>query len=451
MIELSPSAKVILDRLDREGIDQLWVTYTDYLGRSGSKTLPRESFRGAFTSGVVFALANLNMDSSDHQAAGATMLADSGDFLAVPDPRSYQPLPRFPGTARAHVWMRTTTGEPWDGCPRTALDRMVERLADVGYSVQTALEPEFYLLHRGEDGELRPINRTTMFSQDGLAKANDVVRDILHELAGMGVRVPQLGKEYGRGQYEMSLHHGPPVEAVDRYLALRGAVTDIAHAHGMVATFMPKPYREWPGNSNHIHLSVWDAAGAIDLTPSAADETSLSEVGRWFMGGILAHIDALTAIGSPTVNSYKRLQPGSWAPANAYWGYGNRSGVLRVPGVGSRRHIEFRSPDNTAQPYLILAALLGAGLDGIERQLDPGPPFEGDVGRLRPDQAGDPRLRELPRTLSEALAALETDDVVRQAIGDEILRHVLAVRRSDLAAYEVEVHQWERDLYLEQS
>lgn len=451
MTDLTPTAQHLLDRLDREGISYLWVAYQDYLGRSGAKTLPRESFRSAVTSGVVFALANLNMDSSDRQAPGATLLADSGDFLAVPDPRSYQPLPRFPGTARMNAWMRTTTGEPWGGCPRTALDGMVDRLAAAGYSVQCALEPEFYLLRRGGDGELEPVNRTTMFSQDGLSKADAVVRDILHELAGMGVRVPQLGKEYGRGQYEMSLHHGQPVEAVDRYLALRGAVVDVAAAHGMVATFMPKVYASWPGNSNHIHLSVWDAAGAIDLTPGAEDETSLSEVGLRFMGGILAHIDALTAVGSPTVNGYKRLQPGSWAPANAYWGYGNRSGVLRVPGVGSRRHLEFRSPDNTAQPYLLLAALLGAGLDGIERRLDPGPPFEGDVGHLKAEQVGDPRLRELPRTLAEALAALEADEVIRTAIGEEIVRHTLAVRRSDLAAYEVEVHRWERDLYLEQS
>lgn len=445
-----PTSQATLDRLDREGIDFLWVTYHDYLGRGEAKVLPRQSFAGAVRDGVVFTYANLNMDGHDHQAPGATLVGTAGDFLAVPDPRSYAVLPRFPRTARMHAHMVTTDGERWAGCPRSRLDGIVDELAGEGFSIKAALEPEFYLLRRGDDGELAPINRTTMFAQDGVAKAQAVVTEILDECAGMGIRIPQLGKEYGRGQYELSIHHGSPMEAVDRYLGARGAVNDVAHRNGMVATFMPKVFADWPGNSLHVHLSVWDAAGTTDLTPSEADTTSLSDVGSWFLGGLLRHARALCGVGSPSVNSYKRLQPGTWAPANTYWGFNNRSGLVRIPGTGDRRHLEYRSPDNTAQPYVLLTALLGAGLDGIRNRIDPGEPFDGDIGQLTSAEAGRLGLEYLPRTLAEALEALEADDVVSGALGPDILRHTLAVRRADLLAYETAVHPWERDLYLEQ-
>ena len=444
------STKAILDRLDREGIDFLWVTYHDYLGRGEAKSLPRGSFSSACRDGVVFTYANLNMDGHDQQAPGATLVGNAGDFLAVPDPRSYAVLPRFPRTARMHAHMVTTGGERWAGCPRSRLDAMVDELSAEGYSVKAALEPEFYLLRRDGGGGLSPINRTTMFAQDGLAKAHAVVSDILDECAGMDIRIPQIGKEYGRGQYELSIHHGSPIEAVDRYLGVRSAVADVAQRHGMVASFMPKVFGDWPGNSLHVHLSVWDSAGKTDLTPSEADSTSLSDIGRWFLGGLLRHAPALCGIGSPSVNSYKRLQPGTWAPANTYWGFNNRSGLVRIPGTGDRRHLEYRSPDNTAQPYVLVCALLGAGLDGIRNRIDPGEPFDGDVGQLTPAEAERLGLQYLPRTLAEALDALERDEVITRAIGPEVLRHTLAVRRSDLAAYETTVHDWERDLYLEQ-
>jgi glutamine synthetase len=186
-----------------------------------------------------------------------------------------------------------------------------------------------------------------------------------------------------------------------------------------------------------------------DLTASEEDDISLSQVGTWFMGGLLAHAPALTAVGSPTVNSYKRLLPGSWAPANIYWGGGNRSGVIRIPGVGSRRRIEYRSPDNTAQPFLLMSALLAAGLDGIMRQIDPGPEFNADVGHMTAAEMTERHVQFLPRTLADALDALEQDELVCAALGPEILKHFLAVKRGELETYNTLVHDWERSTYLE--
>jgi glutamine synthetase len=157
----------------------------------------------------------------------------------------------------------------------------------------------------------------------------------------------------------------------------------------------------------------------------------------------------LTGLGSPTVNSYKRLLPGSWAPANTYWGYGNRSGVVRIPGVGKRRHLEFRSPDNSAQAYLLVTGLLAAGLDGIRNKIAPPEPFQGDIGHLTPEEIERYQIGFLPRTLPEALAALESDEVIAGALGPAILEHFLIVKRFELAQYNVEVHPWERAMYLE--
>ena len=223
---------------------------------------------------------------------------------------------------------------------------------------------------------------------------------------------------------------------------------DVAKNFGYHVTFMPKPYAQFAGCSMHVHLSLWSGDGTVDLTPADWDQTSLSEIGGHFLGGILNHVDALTGLGSPTVNSYKRLLPGSWAPANTYWGYGNRSGVVRIPGVGKRRRL---SPvtDNSAQPFLLMTGLLAAGLDGIRNRIEPPQPFQGDIGHLTPEEIERHGIGFLPRTLPEALAALETDEVIGAALGPAILEHFLIVKRQELAQYNIEVHPWERRMYLE--
>lgn len=439
----------LLRRLDEDGIENLWVIYHDYSGVPSAKSIPPESVRSAVRDGVVFALANLDMDIRDVQPSSATLLADSGDFMAVPDPRSYAVMPRYPKTARVHGWMRTTEGSPWQGCPRTRLEGVIEDLRREGYSIQAALEPEFYLFKKDEHGEYAPINQTRMFTMEGLQVESFFSRRVVEELRAMGVVVGQIGKEYGRGQYEMSIRHGNPIQAIDDYWTLKEVVRDTARELGYVATFMPKPFAHDVGNSLHVHLSIWDASGQIDLSPSDHDETSLSDPCSWFLGGLLKHAAALTGLGSPTVNSYKRLLPGSWAPANTYWGYGNRSGVARIPGVGNRRRIEYRSGDNSCQPALYLTGLLAAGLDGIRNRIDPGPAFQGDIGHLTPAEIEKFNIGYLPRTLPEALAALERDAVIADAVGDVAMRHFLSVKRSELAQYNLEVHPWERATYLE--
>lgn len=438
----------LLDRLAEDGVEQLWVVFHDYSGRACAKIVPRHGFPAALRGSVAFAKANLDMDVLNRQATGATFLADSGDFLVVPDPRSYALLPRHPGVARVHGWLHQEDGSPWDGCPRTRLQAAIDGLGRDGFSVQAAFEPEFYLLTKDDD-DYRPITGSRMYSLQGLEEQPALLAALLAELAGTDVTVDQLFREYGPAQYELTVRHGDPIRALDDYLSVRAAVPAVAGRFGVLATFMPKPYADWAGCSLHVHLSLWDAAGERDLTPSPDDEESLSDIGRWFLGGLLAHVDALTALGSPTVNSYKRLQPGSWAPANAYWGVGNRSGVARVPGPGTKRRIEFRSGDNSCQPALFLAGLLAAGHDGITNRTEPPPPFQGDVGHLSAEEIARHGLRSIPRTLHQALAALEADPVLMAALGPVVGEHFPIVKRGELAQYDAAVHPWERAAYLE--
>ena len=262
---MTDAEQQVLARLGRDNVEFLWVAFHDYLGRACAKTNPRSGLASAVHTGMVFAKANLNMDAHDRQVSRATLLADMGDFMAVPDPRSYALLPRYPGTALMHSWMREPDGSPWEGCPRTRLDKIVAKLGAEGLSVQAALEPEFYLFFGSVDGDLAPITRSTMYGQAGLANANDLIVDLMNELAGMGIGVAQFHKEYGRGQYELSLGHGSPIEAVDRYLQFRTTLHDIARKHGMIATLMPKPTAESPGNSLHVHISIWNADGSLDF------------------------------------------------------------------------------------------------------------------------------------------------------------------------------------------
>ena len=400
------------------------------------KAVPRERFASVAERGVVFARANLSMRLDDHQSENATFLADTGDFLAVPDPVSYAPVPYREATARVHAFMRSDDGSPWEGCPRSRLAHLVEALAAKGLRARVGFEPECMLFEPGADGEYRPIDAGGMFTLAGIDRYHGMWKALLDDLREMGVAVEQLGKEYGPGQFEGTTRYDEPGKAVDDYLTFKEVVRAHAREAGFIASFMPKPYADGPGCGLHLHISLWDRAGEREVSLGETDEQPLSEVGGQFVAGLLAHARGLTGIGSPIVNSYKRLQPGSWAPAHVCWGVGNRSALVRIPGLGPRRHLEYRSGDNAANPFMYLTALLAAGLDGVENDLELPPPADVDVGHLTTSEALARGLEFLPSSLTEAL-------------GPVISKEFLIVKRSELAAYSVQVHPWERRMYLE--
>jgi glutamine synthetase len=436
----------LIERLARDEIDHLWVVYTDYNGRSQGKSIPRSRFDTTARRGITFARANLGHNLTDHAPADTMFGADSGDFFAVPDPTAYMPYPLLPATGRVMCWMRQEGGAPWDGCPRAALKRQIDAYAARGLRLQAAFEPEGYLFQLAPDGEPAPAVPPGMFSVAALETEAELLHRISDTLEAMGIDVEQIAPEWGPGQFEVNLRHAAPMRAADNLVAMKDVVRALARQAGLLASFMPKPRETLGGCGLHVHLSLWDERGQ-SVTEGSDHPSGLSPAAAACLAGILAHARALVGVGAPTVNSYKRLLPGSWAPAHAAYAVGNRSALARIPG-GARRRIEFRAGDNMSNPYLFLTALLAAGLDGIDRGLSLGAPAEGDLGHLSPAALAEQGIALLPRTAGEALAAVAADEVVMDALGPVIGPEWLRVKRSELDTYDTVVSPWEREAYL---
>lgn len=440
----------LMDQLQADRVTQLWVIYHDYCGLAHAKTVPPERFADAVASGIGFAKANMDFNVLDQQVPRPAFGAETGDFFAVPDADTYAPLPYHAGAARTYSFLTLAGGERWDGCPRSAVQRLVNDYAAEGLRVRAAFEPECYLFRRGDDG-YEPADQSRMFTVEGLERHSALLTRLAETLRAMNVTLEQVGAEYGPGQYEINVRHAEPLQAADDLLTLKEVLRALARETGLLASFMPKPYTDLPGCGLHIHLGLQDEQGRNALEGGGThptEPTGLSARGRAFVGGLLAHAPALCGVGSPTVNSYKRLQPGSWSPAHVCYGPGNRAALVRIPDAGSR-HVEFRAGDNTSNPYLFLAAVLAAGLDGLRRGLDPGAPVMVDVGHLSDAEAAERGLALLPRSADEALDALEGDATIMDALGPVIGPTFLRVKRSELNTYALQVSDWERAAYLE--
>jgi glutamine synthetase len=435
------------ERIDADGVRGLWIVFHDYAARACAKWVPREAVPGALRRGGVFATANLNFSTDDQQAEHPHFAAHTGDFFAVPDPTTYAHVPYRTGVARVLSYLCNEDGELWQGCPRGRLATATAALAERGFSARVAFEPEFSLFRKLDDGRYEPADTFTMYSVDRIDANHGLLDAIESALTAQGVRVVQIGTEYGPGQLEINLHHEAPMKAADDLLTLRETVKALAREAGLVASFMPKPFEELAGSGLHVHLSLWDREGR-ESRSEGEGPAGLSADLASFMAGVLAHGPAICGVSAPTVNSYKRLQPGSWAPAHIAYASGNRAALVRVPG-SSRRRIEFRAGDHTGNPYLVLAALIGAGIDGLDRGLDPGAPVEGDIGHVDVDELARQGVRLLPRTAGEALDAVESDEVVMRALGPVCGPEMLRIRRFELARYDRHVSDWERSVYFE--
>jgi glutamine synthetase len=447
-------------RLEELGASRLWIAYHDYAGVARAKAVGRDRLTDAIAGGIGWAKANWDLAITDHQVPDPGFAADSGDLRLVPDPATIRPLPHRPGVALAYGWLTEPDGTPWVGDPRSRLAGAATALADRGVEVRIGMETEFAMYRPTEEG-WEPDDHDLMFAQAALDARWELLSAILDGLEQMGIAVHQVAKEYGPAQYEISLLPDAPLAAVDGYLMARDLVKALARQRGVVATFMPKPRAELPGNGLHVHLGLADADGRA-LLPDADRDGELSATGLAAVAGLLAHARGQAGVGSPTPNSFKRLLPGSWAPAHVAWGFGNRAALIRVPDAGAGRHLEYRSGDASANAYLLVAGLLAAVADGIERNLVPDPAVDRDIGHAPsasagggPEHAG---LERLPDRLDAALDALEADAVLNAALGPVISRHYLAVKRfewdsylaeSGLAATDTAVSDWERATYLE--
>jgi glutamine synthetase len=424
-----------------EGIDFVAVHWVDVHGASKAKLVPRGAWAATCEPGAGAGFAAF----ANH---GFARGPEHPEFLAVPDPATLTVLPHRPGTAVA--FSRVFDGDAVATCDaRSILARVQADAAARGLLPVAGIEPEFFLLRRDEAGRLRPFDALDeldkpCYDLKALLRTGGVLAEIVGAMERLGWGVSALDHEDGNGQYEINFGHADALTTADRFTLLRTIIADVAASHGAIATFMPKPLGGSTGSGAHVHLSTLGPDGGNAFADEADPRgLGLSPVAYSFIAGVLAHGRALSALAMPTVNSYRRLYSGggssgaTWSPDAVVYGGNNRTAMLRVPGPG---RFENRAVDASCNAYLALAGMIAAGLDGVERGLDPGAPIDGAATPIGVDT--------LPATLTAALDALELDTVLRDAIGEEAIGELIAVKRAEWAEYMDSVSAWEQDTYL---
>lgn len=363
-----------------------------------------------------------------------------GEFRLTPDPATFTILPYAPNTGGMLCDMLRTDGTPWEACPRTFLKRMIARLAEQGMRAEAAVEHEFYLAREDVTGTYVPADRSLCYSSIGLDDQAEVIDAILVALEAQSISVELFHTELGPAQQELSIRHTNVLRAADNVCLIRETVRSVARKHNLYATFAPKPFLDQAGSGAHIHLSLWGTQGgkhdSTNLFYDAQGRGGLSQLGTYFIGGVLHHIRGLVAITCASPNSYRRLLPHYWSSAYGVYGFDNREGAIRVPSVYKGReadsvNLELKSADHSGNPYLAMGAFIAAGLDGIANKTNPGEPQQIDPGNYTNEEREKRGIRRLPTTLDEALDALERDDVLKEALGPLLATSYIAVKRSE--------------------
>jgi glutamine synthetase len=429
---------VIGHRIDAHEIELIRFLWVDHNGICRGKAVSRHHLAERLVAGIGLAKCRQAANAFD-SVQPVPGFGAVGEVRLVPDPETFVTLPHAPGSAAMLCDLVDVDGTPWDACPRRFLKEAIADAAALGFDTVAAFEPEFTMFRRKptRDGcEL--FDDALCFDVVGFDDMNDFAVDLARRLGEQGVDIELYHPEFGAGQHEMTCRYAPALQAADRHVWQKTITRGMAMRHGHWASFAPLPMAGMRGNGNHIHLSLWrDGANAFH---DPADPLGLSATGYHFIGGILAHAGALTALTCSSVNSYRRLRPGMWSGAYACYGPDNREAAVRIPSrlfgrESASTNLEYKPCDGTANPYLALGAVLAAGLDGVRRRLHPGAALADDPNRLSPGALRERGVHVLPGSLQEALALLERDDVLQAALGPTRCRLLAAIRRSDIAGF----------------
>ncbi len=446
------TAEELKEAIARDGVEFLFAMFVDMHAKPCAKMVPVSALDGLLADGAGFA---------GFAAGPMGQTPSSPDILAMPDLSSYMPAPWRPGLGIIQC-DPYVLGEPWPFAPRVILRRQIERLAESGYALKVGAEAEYFLVRRTPEGGVDVADpqdraKAPCYDARALTRMYDHLTTVSRHMNSLGWANYANDHEDANGQFEQNFRFADPLTTSDRVVVFRYMVHSLAAEAGMLATFMPKPFSHLTGNGLHMHLSLWDPSGT-ELCAAEDDERGLglSELGYSFIAGLLEHAEALCAVACPTVNSYKRLAsapPNSgaaWSPVFATYGGNDRTHMLRVPDPG---RVEDRCIDGSANPYLALSALIAAGMDGIERGLDPGGPCELNLLQLGDDEATELGLRSMPMTLWHALEHLERDDVLRDGLGKtpqgDYVDYFVATKRTEVRSSQAEVTPWELDRYLQ--
>ena len=443
-----PAIAKVAAQAQADEISLIRFLYADHGGIIRGKAASAEALPARMVTGIGHTVAMMAMSMLDHLQPVEGM-GPVGEVRIMPDPATFVTLPYAPGAGAMVADLVQPDGEPWDACARTYLRQAIADLAAHGYAASAAFEPEFTLGRReaGPDGgpdRLVPVDDSLCYSATGFHQAHDYAVELQRALQAQGMQVENYYPELGHGQQEMSVRHAGALRAADNHVLYRETVRGIAFRRGMWASLAPKPIADQAGNGCHLHLSLRelgpDGEPGEPVFYDAADRYRLSGTGYHFIGGLLAHLPALTALTCGSVNSYRRLAPQMWSSAYTIYGMDNREAAVRIcspmrDDPAGSVNLELKPSDSSANPYLALGACIYAGLDGIRRKLDPGEAVNVDPATLTEAERLAAGARRLPRSLAEALDALEADELLMESLGDLRRRAYLAVKRSEVAAF----------------
>jgi glutamine synthetase len=415
------------------------LSFVDILGINKSVTVPVAEIERALDGRVTF----------DGGSIDGFVRGEEADMMLVPDLNTFAVLPWTSGgaiEARLICEIATPDGEPFEGCPRTALRRALEEAGSLATALRTGLEIEFYLFKVGPDGS--PTTETadvgSYFDVIESDRGEDARTEIAAALEAMGLSVASAHHEHGAGQHEIDLNDAPVMATADALVTARIVAKHIAARHGLHATFMPKPLESLAGSGVHVYLAL----GGGEPDDEAGRDGELSEEALFAIGGLLRHAPAFTAICNPTVNSYKRLVAAWDAPIYTAWSHRSANALVRVTEAGPAQRIEVRSPDPSCNPYLALAVLVASAADGVRVHALPGDALAGSTYELNERERESRRIRTLPKSLRQALIELDGDAVVRGALGDHVYRAFRDAKSAEYERYRRAVHPWEREAYL---
>ena len=405
-------------------------------GTIRAKASSLDGLEGRIGSGIGLTVGMQAMNSLD-QLQPVEGMGPVGEVRLVPDPETFRVLPYAPRTGGMLVDHVALDGAPAPVCQRSFLKRMERRLAERGARLEVAFENEFSLATVVE-GQYTPIDDGLCFSTISAAAAQEFVDELVDALDVQGIPLEQYYSELGHGQHEISTGHAPALRASDEQLLVRETIRAVATGRGLVASLAPKPWPDNAGNGGHVHFSLWD--GDRNRFYDGGTPDGLSATARAFIAGVLEHLPGLCGLTAPSFNSYHRIVPQFWAGAFVCWGYDNREAPVRVASTfagaeEASTNAELKAADASGNPYLALGGLIAAGLDGIERGLEPPPPIDVDPATIPEDQRAARGIARLPATQREALDALAADAVLTGALGPGLATPYLAVRRSEWEAY----------------
>ncbi len=437
--------------LNEENIELVRAIYIGPDGITRGKAFRPHSLDEILQSGIGLTQAQASVNVFDHLPK-KSQFQPVGEVRIRPDVNTFQILPYLPGHARMLSDLETMAGQPWELCPRNLLAKSLHKLSDQGMTIRAAFENEFTIL-KNVNEQWQPLEQLNCFSSAAMDMASPYVLPIISALEQQGIIVEKYYPEAGHGQHEIPVQHQAGMQAADQQVVFKETVRGTALANDFRVSFMPKASPNSAGNGCHIHFSLWDSNCENNLFYDPSQEYALSQTARQFMAGILKHVPALMALTAPTTNSYQRFVERCWSSSYTCWGPDNREATVRVASgfrgqESATVNLEYKPSDPTCNPYLALAGIICAGLDGIATNADPGDPALTDPALLSPQERQKLGMSAYPTNLGAALTALEQDDVLRHGFGESRITDYITMKRAEIEMINSLGEEAERDAYL---